>query len=62
LSEIGGVLGGHDRASLEVYLEAMIEQVCIYTWRPRLSDLRDALVRRNRANLEMHLEDIIEQV
>jgi hypothetical protein len=40
-------LGGQDRASLEMHLEAMIERVWIYTWRPKLSVLRDALGERN---------------
>ena len=55
-------LGGRDRVSLEMHLEAMIEGVWIYTWMLRLSELRDAFGGRNRASLEMHLEDVIEQV
>ena len=40
-------LGGQDTASLEMHLEAIIEPVWIYTWRPRLSELRDALGGHN---------------
>ena len=40
----------------------MIEQVWIYTGRPRLSELRDALGGHNPASLEMHLDDVIERV
>jgi hypothetical protein len=43
----------------------VIERVSRYTWRPRLSELRDALGgrdRRDRAGLEMHFEAVIELV
>ena len=39
-----------------MHLEAVFEQVWRCTWRPRLSELRDALGGRNQASLEMHLE------
>jgi hypothetical protein len=45
--ELRDALGGRDRASLEMHLEA--ETV----------SLRDALGRRNRARLEMHMEAMI---
>jgi hypothetical protein len=40
-------LGGCDCASLQMQLEAVIEQVWRCTWRPRSSELRDALGNRN---------------
>jgi len=49
LSEFGDALGGRDRC----------------TWRPRLSELRDALGdrnRRDRASLGMHFDAVIERV
>ena len=48
-----------------MHLEAVIERVWRCTWRPRLSELRDALGgrdRRDRASLEMHFEAVIERV
>jgi len=42
--------------SLTIYLEAMIELVWRCTWRPRPSELRDALWGCDRATVEMHLE------
>jgi len=59
--EFGDALGGHARASLEMHLEAMIELVWTYTWRPRSSELRDAPQGCDRASLEMHLQYIIER-
>jgi len=44
------------RPTLTTYLEAVIELVWRCTWRPRLSELRDALWGCDRASLEMHLE------
>jgi hypothetical protein len=41
-------------------LEAVIKLVWRCTWRPRLSELRDALGGRKRASLEMHMEAEIE--
>jgi len=43
-------------------LEAMIEQIWIYTSRPRSSELRDALRGCIRASLEMHMKDVFERV
>jgi len=44
----------------EMRLEARIERVWRCIWRPRSSELRDALEGRDRASLEMHLEAVIE--
>jgi hypothetical protein len=43
-----------------MHLEVMIERVWRFTWRPRLSELRDALGGRDRSSLEMHWEAVIE--
>jgi len=51
-------LGGRDRASLEMHLEARIEQVWRCTWRPWSC----WLAARNHASLEIHLEAVIERV
>jgi len=40
--------------------EAVIERVWRCTWRPRSSELRDALGGRDRATLDMHLDAVIE--
>jgi len=45
-----------NRGSLTIYLEALIDRIWRCPWRPRLSELRDALGGRDRASLEMHLE------
>jgi len=50
------------RRSLTIYLEAIIELVWRCTWRPRSSELRDALGGRDRSSLEMHWEAVIERV
>jgi len=44
----------------EMHFEAAIECVWRCNWRPRLSELRDALGGHDRASLEMHLEAEIE--
>ena len=47
----------------EMHSQAVIVQVWRCTWRPKLSELRDALGgrdRRYRASLEMHFEAVIE--
>jgi hypothetical protein len=54
LSEFGDALGGRDRASLEMLLEAVIERL----WRPRSSDFGDALGGHDRARLEEYLEAV----
>jgi len=50
------------RRFLTIYLEAAIELVWRCTWRPRSSELRDALGGRDRSSLEMHWEAEIERV
>jgi len=42
-----------------IYIEAAIELVWRCTWKPRSSELRDALGGRDRASLEMHLDAVI---
>ena len=44
----------------EMHWEAVIERVWRCTWRPRLSELTDALGGRDRASLEKQLETEIE--
>ena len=46
----------------EMHWEAMIKQVERCTWRPRSSELRDALGGQNRANSEIHSKAVIERV
>jgi len=48
------------RRLVTIYLEAVIERVERCTWRPRSSELRDALGGRDQANTEMLLEARIE--
>jgi len=57
-SIINDVLGGLDRASWDMHLEAekMWTQRC--TWRPGSSELRDALGGSDRANLEAVIEQV----
>jgi hypothetical protein len=43
-----------DRASLKMHCEAVIERVCRCNWRPRLSELGDALRGRDPACSDMH--------
>jgi len=44
--------------SLMTYLEAVIERVQICTWRPRSSELRDALGGRDDANMKAVIERV----
>jgi len=44
----------------EMHWEAAIERVWRCTWRPRLSELTDALGGHDHASLDMHLEDKME--
>ena len=44
----------------EMQWEVVIERVWRCTWRPRLSELPDALGGHDRASLDMHLEGGIE--
>jgi hypothetical protein len=48
------------RRSLTMYLEAMFERVEKCTWRPKSSQLRDALGGPEQGNSEIHLEAEIE--
>ena len=52
--KFGDALGGRDRVNSETHLQATIEWVWRCTWRPRLSELIDALAGHNQAWLEMH--------
>jgi len=54
----GNALGGRDGANLE----AVIERVERYTWRPLSSEFGDTLGGRYRASLEIHLRAVIERV
>jgi len=40
----------------EIHSEAVVERIWRCNWRPRLSELRDALGGRDRASLDVHLE------
>jgi len=59
-SLIGNVLEGRHWASYELHREAEIEWTHRCTWRPRSSELRDALGGQVRVNTDMHLETKIE--
>jgi len=61
-SEFGDALGGHDRVSLEMHLEAEVEWTQRCTLRPWSSEFRDALGGRDRVNWELHLEAVMERV
>ena len=58
MSEVRHALGGCDRANLE----ALMERVWRYSWRPRSREFGDKLGGRDRVSLEMHLEAVIEQL
>jgi len=47
---------------LEMHFEAVIERVWRCIWRPRLSDLRDALGGSDGASLEMRWEAVFDRV
>jgi len=53
LCELRYAFEGHDRASLEMHLEAVI----VRTWRPRSSEFGDALSGHDRSRLE-DLEEV----
>ena len=57
-SEFGDAPGGRDRASLEIHLEAVMEQEWRCTWSPWLCELRGC----NCASLEIRLETAIKRV
>ena len=46
---------------LEIQLEAMIEGVGRYTWKPCLSEFGAALGGRDRESKDIHLEDTVKQ-
>jgi hypothetical protein len=48
--------------SLTIYLEAMIQLVWRWPWRPRSNELRDALGGRDGSSLKMNWESLIERV
>ena len=48
-SEFGDALGGHDIGNLE----AVIEQIWKYTWRPCESGFGELVARSHRASLEI---------
>jgi len=56
-SELRDALGGRDRASLEMHLEAMIVGTC----RPKSKESGDTLGGHDQASLETHLEAVIER-
>jgi len=49
------------RCCLQVYMEAVIEQVWRCSWRPGSSELRDALRGRDRASIDMNWEATTER-
>jgi len=51
-----GALEDDNRVNSEIHSEAVIEWVWRCTWRPKSSELRDALGGRDRASSEMHVE------
>jgi hypothetical protein len=55
VSELRDVLGGCDRASLEMHFYTVIERIGRCNWRPRTSELRDTLCSRDGASFDMHL-------
>jgi len=62
LSLLNAILGGCDRASLEMHLEAEIEWSERCTWRPWSSEFRDTLRGRDRVYWEMDLDAVIDRV
>jgi hypothetical protein len=59
-SEIGDVLEGRDRVSMETYFEVVIKRVWGCNSRLRLSELSDTLRGYDRASLELCFEAMIE--
>ena len=59
---INDILGYLYRASLEMHFEAVIERVWTCTWRPRSSELSDALGGRDTPSWEMNFEVVMERV
>jgi hypothetical protein len=60
LVEFGDALGGYDRVNSEMHLEAVIDRVWRFSWRPLSSEFGDALGSPDRASLAMHLQAMIE--
>jgi len=58
-SELRGALWGCDQVILEIHLEAVMEWIWKYTWRPQSCELGDTLRRCDQASLKMHLEATI---
>jgi len=56
------ILGGRDRASLVMHLEAEMEWTQRCTWRPWSSECGHTLGGRDRVHSEMHVEAVIEWV
>jgi len=55
-------LGGRNRASLKIQLEAMFKWVWSCTWGLWLSELGDASGDRDQASLEIHLDAVVQGV
>jgi len=51
-------VGGRDGVNSEMHMEAMIDRVWRYSWRPRSSKFGDALGGRDRASLKEYLEAV----
>jgi len=60
--DFGDALGGRDRSSLEMHLEAEMVWTQRCTWRPWSSEFGDALGGPDGVNSEMHLEAVINPV
>jgi len=61
-NELRDTLPGHDRASLEMHLEAEIKWTQRHTWRPWSSEFRDVLRGLDQMNSEIHSEAVIERI
>jgi len=59
-SEPRNTIWGHDRASLEMHLEAEVDWTERWTLRPWSSEFGDTIGVRHWVNSEMHLEAVIE--
>ena len=62
LRAIRGTPEDDDRVNSEMHMEAEIKWTQRCTWRPRSSELRDALGGRDLVNSEMHLDAEIEWI
>ena len=61
-SLLNDILGGRDRASLEMHLEAVIHRVCRCVERPWCSEFCDGLGGRDRVNSVIHSEAVTKTV